>query len=312
MDSERERWDLSAPASQVLLTGAATPNAWAVKLAFKELVLRRNLRLWRERRRRLLVLPRNVDLLALNHWAIPGSERALRGVMEAFPKAAIFQSNGEGVPIEVAATEVQRWYRPGGGYVQAEVLPELERRGYYRRIELERGPEWQLTDEGMQKLAELRALLETGKTEFPGWLRNEPGKAAAYLMGAGAVLLLLGNPATWLWELMSDVLAGGTVAAEGIPAGAGPPFAGAPQQERSEREGGSESAPGGQTSETKESEEAATPEGGSHSPGSPIDDAQPAGGGGGGGFDSPGETIDGGFAKAADSDADGDSEGDGE
>src|SRR5918993_791259 len=148
MDSESERWDLSAPTSQVLLTGASTPNAWAVSLAFKELVLRRNLRLWTERRRRFLMLPRNVDLLALNHWAIPERERALRGVMEAFPKAAILVSSEGGVPIDVAAREVGRWYRAGGGYVQAEVLPELQRRGYYRLIETERGPEWQLADAG--------------------------------------------------------------------------------------------------------------------------------------------------------------------
>lgn len=294
MESEDERWELSAPASQVLLTGAATPNAWTIKLACKELVLRRALTLQRERRRRFLLLRQEIDTLTLSRWPDSETGRSLLGVMEAFPKAAIFRSEQGGVPIEVAAREVQRWYRAGGGYVQAEVLPELQRRGYYRIVETERGSEWELTETGTKKLAELRASLDTGRTELPGWLRNEPGKAAAYLTGAGVVLLLLGNPVTWLWELLADVLAGGTVTAAGIPSGGGPPFALPPERAQPEkdssREGHEERA-----EETPMAED---------TPGSGSGDTS---GGGGGGFDSPGETIDAGF-----SDADGDSGGDGE
>lgn len=306
MDSDVDRWDLSAPASQVLLTGAATPPAWAVKLAFKELVLRRALRLGKERRRRFLVLHREIDVLSVERWPAKGTERPLLGVMEAFPKAAIFRSDAGAVPIDVAAKEVRRWYRAGGGYVQAEVLPHLQWRGFYRVTETQRGKEWELTEAGMQKLAELRALLEVGKTDLPVWLRNDPVKAAAYLTGAGTTLLLLGNPVTWLWEMMADVLAGGTVAAEGIPAGGGPPFVIPPQQEhQSERESSIEYVEERGTSGSSDREEPG--HGGSESPGGAID-STPDAGGGGGGFDSPGETIDAGFG---DGDGDG-SDGDGE
>lgn len=298
MSVKIERWELSAPASQVLLTGAATPPTWAIQLALKELVLRRALRLGSERQRRMLVFHQRIDTLTLERWPnLPGSERSLLGVMEAFPKAAIFRSDAGGVPIGVVAREVQRWYRLGGGYVQAEVLPELQRWGYYRIVELQNGPEWQLTETGVQKLAELHALLETGKTEFPGWLRQDRGKAAAYLTGVGATLLLLGNPVIWLWELLAEVLAGGTLAAEEIPDVTGSPFVvPPPQQDRLDRE-----SRGEVWFDTDERE------GGSESPGSAIESASDSGGGGGG-FDSPGETIDAGFG----GDGDGDGNGDGE
>ena len=293
MDLDSERWELSAPSSQVLLTGASTPNAWAVSLAFKELVLRRNLRLWTERRRRLLRLPRNVDLLALNHWAIPERERALRGVMEAFPKAAMLVSSEGGVPIDVAAREVGRWYRAGGGYVQAEVLPELQRRGYYQVIETERGLEWQLTDTGMQKLTELRALLDTGRTEFPIWLRDDPGRAVAYLTGAGATFLLLGNPVTWLWELLASAIAGGEVLPESIPVGGPPPFT-TPVETRTAERDSSTPVDGG------------TPAGDASKHEDGVDST--GGGGGGAGFGSPGDTIDSGMGDSADDSEGGDGE----
>ena len=295
MGSDVERWDLSAPASQVLLTGASTPPAWAVKLAFKELVLRRSLRLGNERRRRLLVLHRETDVLSVERWPAQGTERPLVGVMEAFPKAAVFRTDSGAVSIDVAAKEVRRWYRAGGGYVQAEVLPHLQFRGFYRVTETQRGKEWELTEAGRQKLAELRALLNAGQMDLPGWLRNDPARAAAYLTGAGATLLLLGNPVTWMWELMAEVLAGGTVAADGIPSGAGSPFVLVPEPLRPERDSEQEQRPS-----WSEESMVFEWESGHASEDAPV--------GGGGGFESPGQAIDAGFA---DADGDGDG-GDGE
>lgn len=303
MSAEADRWGLSAPASQVLLTGAATPNTWAVGLALKELVLRRALRLGKERRRRFLVVHRTVDTLTLERWPkLPGSERSLLGVMEAFPKAAIFRSDAGAVPIEAVVKEVQRWYRPGGGYVQDEVLPELQRQGYYRIVELQSGQEWQLTETGFQKLAELRSMQETGRTKFPGWLHEDPGNAAAYLTSAGATVLLLGNPVTWLWELLAEVLAGGSVTDERIPAGAGFPFVVPPPPHERSDSGGE-----GKTWGVSGSSDTEGSDGDSASPGNAIDTPPEGGGGGSGGFDSPGETID-----AALGDGDGDGGGDGE
>lgn len=282
-------WDLCAPSSQVLLTGAATPNSWAVSLAFKELVLRGNLLLGTEQQRRFLVLHRTVSMLSVGRWPAPGTERSLVGVMEAFPKAAIFQSGGGSVPIAVAAREVQRWYRAGGGYVQAEVLPELRRRGCYRLVDTERGPEWQLTDAGERKLEALRGLMETGRTRFPHWVQQDQDQARDYVQTAGPALLLVGNPAFWLWGALGNALAGEAMAADAIPAHAGLPFPRLTERDPS----GSGWLSGGI-------------EFGGHGQGEPVQGDASAGGGGG--FESPGETID----AAIDGDGDGDGGGDGE
>src|SRR4249919_93708 len=101
MDSESERWDLSAPASQVLLTGAATPNSWAIKLALKELVLRRAMTLEQVQKRRFLRKSQPIDVLALGYWPEREAGRSLIGVMEAFPKARQSFVAETGVPIDV-------------------------------------------------------------------------------------------------------------------------------------------------------------------------------------------------------------------
>ena len=112
-------------------------------------------------------------------------------------------------------------------------------------------------------------------------------------------MLLLGNPVLWLWDLLAELLAGGTLSGGSIPAGAGYPFVIPPEKERTDRSIDREQSEETRTSDTEQNE----------SPGEAIDSAPEAGGGGGGGgFDSPGETIDAGFGEG---DADGGS-GDGE
>jgi hypothetical protein len=285
---DADGWDLSAPSSQVLLTGAATPNIWAIKLALKELVLRRALVLQRERRRRFLILSADVDVLSLGRWPDRGTERPLLGVMEAFPKSTLVHKGLSGTPIDVAAREITRWYRAGGGYVQAEVLPALEWRGYYRRIQQQDGQHWQLTEAGERRLEELRALLETGRLQLPAWVQNERELARDYVQAAGSAPLLLGNPSIWLWGAMAVVLAGETLDADAIPVDAGLPFPPLTGQELSE--------PGRL--------EASIETGGQTWGEGPPDQGSA---GGSGGFDSPGERID----AAIESDGD-DGGGDGE
>ncbi len=217
-------WDLSAPASQVLLTGAATPNSWAIKLALKELVLRRALTLERVEKRRFLRKPQQIDVLALGRWPEREAGRSLIGVMEAFPKSHQSLVEATGVPIEVVADEVTRWYRAGGGYIQGEVLPELERRGFYRRIDEGQGPQWQVTASGEEKLEELRLLTDRGTVQFPVWVQQDRAQAARYIQDAGPVLLLLGNPAIWLWAAMTANFDGDELEVGAIPVDARLPF----------------------------------------------------------------------------------------
>ena len=224
-------WDLSAPASQVLLTGAATPNSWAIKLALKELVLRRALTLERVEKRRFLRKPLQIDVLALGRWPEREAGRSLIGVMEAFPKAQQSFVAGRGVPIDVVADEVMRWYRAGGGYIQGEVLPELEQRGFYREIDEGQGPQWQLTASGEAKLEELRQLMDRGTVQLPVWVQQNREQAARYIQDAGPMLLLLGNPTIWLWAAMTVTFAGDELEEGAIPVDAGVPF---PTPERGE------------------------------------------------------------------------------
>ncbi len=217
-------WDLPAPASQVLLTGAATPNSWAIKLALKELVLRRALTLERVQKRRFLRRAQQIDVLALGRWPEREVGRSLIGVMEAFPKSRHSFVAETGVPIDVVAAEVMRWYRAGGGYIQGEVLPELEQRGYYRRIDEGHGPLWQLTSAGEAKLEELRQLMDRGTVQFPVWVQQDRAQAARYIQDAGPALLLLGNPAIWLWAAMAANFYGDELGEAAIPLDARIPF----------------------------------------------------------------------------------------
>jgi hypothetical protein len=217
-------WDLSAPASQVLLTGAATPNSWAIKLALKELVLRRALTLERVSKRRFLRRAQQIDVLALGYWPKREAGRSLIGVMEAFPKSRQSFVAETGVPIDVVAAEVMRWYRAGGGYIQGEVLPELEQRGFYRRIDEGNGPQWQLTAAGEAKLEELRLLMDRGTVQFPVWVQQDREQATRYIQDAGPMLLLLGNPAIWLWAAMTATFDGNELGEGAIPLDARLPF----------------------------------------------------------------------------------------
>jgi hypothetical protein len=279
-------WDLSAPASQVLLTGAATPNSWAIKLALKELVLRRALTLDRVEKRRFLRKPLQIDVLALGRWPEREAGRSLIGVMEAFPKSHQSFVAGRGVPIDIVAEEVMRWYRAGGGYIQGEVLPELEWRGFYRRIDDGQGPQWQLTAAGEAKLEELRLLMDRGTVQFPVWVQQDREQAARYIQEGGPMLLLLGNPAIWLWAAMETSFGGGELEESAIPWDARVPFP------TSESGGGMS---GGILFEVGTGEGDGQAEDGADA------------GAGGGGFDGPGEQIDGAIDDASDG-GDGDGE----
>lgn len=282
-------WDLSAPASQILLTGVATPTTWTIKLALKELVLRHALELLRLEKRRFLRAAQVTDVLRIQQWPEREVGRSLIGVMEAFPKSSQSMVEGVGVPIEVVAQEVMRWYRAGGGYIQAEVVLELEQRGFYRRVDDGQGMQWQLTETGEAKLVTLRQLMDRGNLQFPVWVQQERERAITYIQEAGPMLLLLGNPAPWLWVALATVLDGHELREEAIPWDAGAPF---PVPEEVHRTTGQ--ANEGAWVDSREDD------------GNPNDESSSTGGGGGG-FDGPGEQIDGAIDDASDG-GDGDGE----
>jgi hypothetical protein len=214
IDELPKRWQLPAPESQVLLTGPDTPNNWAIKLALKELVLRKALTLHQSEERRFFILKKRVNILSPGKSLESSAGRPLRAIMEVYPRAQTYKGGITGVPAQKVALEVIRWYRAGGGYVEAEVLPELERRGLYARNTAGGSPRWSLTPKGEEALTELRGLLETGRQSLPDWVANDRARATDFVGAAGPALLLLGNPGPWLWLFLTAELSGEVVAAE--------------------------------------------------------------------------------------------------
>ncbi|MGH2599897.1 MAG: hypothetical protein ACRDJ9_10985, partial [Dehalococcoidia bacterium] len=233
------RWDLSAPESQVLLWGPETSDAWALKPALLELVVRRALRLAavEERRFCFFLKPAVTNILARGPGEVPAASRALGVVIQVRPKSLrAYVGDVHGTPVDRLAHEVFtrhlqrvrirtgvfRWQRTGGGYVQSEVMPELERRGLYERERagLFESMRWVLTPEGVAALADLRALLAIGRESFGDWVGRDPARADAYVETAGTSLLLLGGLTPSLLLLKQWALNGGEQAHHRPEAGA--------------------------------------------------------------------------------------------
>jgi hypothetical protein len=192
------RWELSAPESQVLLTGAETDNSWALKPALLELVVRRALRLVSVKHRRFLVFSTVSNILVPDRSLDQSTSRSLRVVMEAYPKPRAYAGGIAGVPVEKLAQEVFTKHRADGGYVQAVVLPSLEQRGLFTherslRLGLSDTTRWELTLQGVAALADLRAIMETGRRSIREWVNHDPTRAKAFVEMAGASLLLMGD-----------------------------------------------------------------------------------------------------------------------
>jgi hypothetical protein len=213
-DLPERRWELSAPESLVLLWGPETGDAWAVKVALLELIVRRVLRLATAEDRRFFLFSSYPHILAPGIRLDPSAGRPLRMPIEVYPKPRTYADGTFGVPVETLAQAVftRNWRRvrtrpwsvkldrSGGGYVQAKVLPALLDRGLFERdrsthLGLITTSRWVLTAAGSTALADLRALMETGRRSFPAWLDHDPARARTYVERARAALLLLGG-----WE----------------------------------------------------------------------------------------------------------------
>jgi hypothetical protein len=211
-------WRLSAPESLVLLWGPDTGDPWTLKVALLDLVVRRTLRLSTAERPRLLRSPARVNVLSAAELADPSLPRALQAVMEAY--SGTRQVLSDGVPVVDLATAVftrrfrqtrtgflrKRWDRTGGGYVRTEVLPELERCGYYTRLVVSElaifsSPHWRLTSTGEAALAELRRITAVGRGAFPEWVERDPELALSFVERAGPAILILGGVAPLLRRL---------------------------------------------------------------------------------------------------------------
>jgi hypothetical protein len=220
----QRRWEVSAPESQVLLWGPETGDAWLVKQATMELVVRRVLRLVSVPDRRLLVFSKRTNVLIPIRPLDDAASRALLAVTMAFPKARRYADGTIGVPVEQVARAVfsqfrkdgsiqvqgEAWSWSRGGYGASVVLPALERRGLYHREQSKRlglfpTTTWILTDEGLAALEELRRITAIGRDQFAGWVNDDPAKAKAFVEMAGPAILLLGGVGPLLQRLHQSV-----------------------------------------------------------------------------------------------------------
>jgi hypothetical protein len=200
------RWELSAPESQILLSGPETRDDWALKAALLELVVRGGLRLstsessgiLRRKRAHVLVLVKNSDLAAI---------AALRGVLDAYPQPRL-HSNRTAVAVGDLARAVFTRYQkaPSGGYVNEILLPALDERGLFSReadprLRLAGAGGWFLTQRGLAALVELRSLLASAREAFGAWLDRDHPRADAFLQTAGPATLLMDDAIAALGRL---------------------------------------------------------------------------------------------------------------
>jgi hypothetical protein len=174
------RWEVPAPEAEVLLGGPHTGNRLALKLALKELVVRKELRLVHRAERRPLLPPKRMDILARDVGRAPLADGSLRAVLHVYDRtvANIYPDGTVGIPTKEFAIAVFRRYSLGlfqstPGYVEWVVLPALERRGFlarerYRRLGVFGATRWVLTPEGLAAKGELEGVLAVAAPALRG------------------------------------------------------------------------------------------------------------------------------------------------
>lgn len=186
-----DRWELTAPESQVLLTGPETPNLWAIRIAFKELVARGILSTVVNEQRWWLILRRKVDYFTRAAYAQADVDPPLAHLISVLPSDSGKIAGSQGFPIDQATTDVMRWYRLAGGYVRAEVLPSLRERGLFTTRKRGFDDEWILTPLGETRLAELREFVETGRQLLDSDQELDREGLVSFIEWGGPAVLLI-------------------------------------------------------------------------------------------------------------------------
>lgn len=195
-DWPSSRWRLTAPESYVLQGPRQLSGADGFKLALRELVLRRALRVellegsgprsWRG--------PRSVLRAGPQYGAV--SEPALQPLLELHGRTRV-RRELEGPLVEDYAKQARREFsRSLAGYVNDCIYPSLVERGLMRleettRLGLFRRRRRVLTPDGQDAVAELDEWLRVGRERVEDWARTSPDRALAYAGGAGAAILLM-------------------------------------------------------------------------------------------------------------------------
>ncbi len=186
-----ERWRLTAPESYVLQIPKPLSSVEAFKLALRELVLRRGLRV--ERLEEAGPLGRRRARSVIRAGTQHVSEPALAPLVDLHSRAR--ERRGlDGVLIQDYAREARRSFtRSFAGYVNDHVYPSLAARGLMEATEggAFRRRRHVRTAAGEAAAAELDEWLRVGRERVEGWVDRDPERALSYAGGAGAAILLM-------------------------------------------------------------------------------------------------------------------------
>jgi hypothetical protein len=195
-DWPSSRWRLTAPESYVLQRPRPLSAVEAFKLALRELVLRRALRVERLEGSGLLSRrrPRTVLRAGPEYGAV--SEAALRPLLELHARVPVRRELDEPLMEDFAKEARREFSRSLAGYVNDWVYASLVDRGLMRVVEttrlgLFRRRRRVLTPDGQDAAAELDDWLRVGRDRVEDWARSSPDHALAYAGGAGAAILLM-------------------------------------------------------------------------------------------------------------------------
>lgn len=198
------RWSLTAPEAYVLDSVGDGSGVTAFKLAVKELVARRALRLETLETRGRLGRRRQRSALIEGPQMGVVSEQPLIAVLALFADVdkrtlQTTEASGggtrpiDGVLVEAFARAARKRFRGFHGYRDRHVVAALVARGL---MTVQSGGFWSSgrkgwTDEGREADDELEWWLEVARERFAGWMSDDPAKALAYTAGAGAAILLM-------------------------------------------------------------------------------------------------------------------------
>ena len=200
------RWNLTAPESYVLNSVGEGSGIEAFKLALKELVARRALRVEPVETRRLGFRRERPALTAGPHAGMT-AEQPLTPVLDLFVRtgkhtlqATEASAAGtrpiEGVLVEDFAKAARKELRSFDDYRDRHVVAALAARGLMRvethkviGVFPNKRKTW--TTAGREAVDELEQWLRVGKERLSDWVSDDPAKAFAYTAGAGAAILLM-------------------------------------------------------------------------------------------------------------------------
>lgn len=201
MEFENDAWsrnrpELTAPESYVLIYGPTSGGSRPLKLALMELIAGRRLALLDARDCGPLGLwKRSVALLAPGPDLRPPKSRSLTALLDLLDEvpSRTTLDGKRGVPVAGFVHEARRKYGWPGGYAESEVAPGLSSRGLYQRAygELRASSGWKLTRAGKTAQAELERGLELRGKRLSLWVDEDPASALAYLGIAGSSMMLI-------------------------------------------------------------------------------------------------------------------------